>query len=64
MTTAFNQPNGGESPGQDKGFDMAAAVTEFHRAFNLRMRQLPSAEVDDALARLRVALLEEVKLVE
>jgi NTP pyrophosphatase (non-canonical NTP hydrolase) len=28
-------------------------------AFNLPMRQIPSAEIDHALARLRVALLEE-----
>jgi predicted HAD superfamily Cof-like phosphohydrolase len=38
---------------------MAAAVTEFHEAFNLPLRLLPGAEIDDALARLRVALLEE-----
>ena len=37
----------------------AAAVAEFHRAFNLPIRQLPSADIDHALARLRVALLEE-----
>lgn len=39
--------------------DAAAAVTEFHKAFNLPMRQLPSANVDESLARPRVALLEE-----
>jgi predicted HAD superfamily Cof-like phosphohydrolase len=39
--------------------DIAAAVAEFHAAFSLPMRQLPSAEIDHALARLRVALLEE-----
>ena len=37
----------------------AAAVAQFHRAFNLPARQLPSADIDHALARLRVALLEE-----
>jgi predicted HAD superfamily Cof-like phosphohydrolase len=37
----------------------AAALAEFHQAFNLPMRQPPSADVDPALARLRVALLEE-----
>jgi predicted HAD superfamily Cof-like phosphohydrolase len=37
----------------------AAALAQFHRAFNLPMRQVPSADVDPALARLRVALLEE-----
>jgi predicted HAD superfamily Cof-like phosphohydrolase len=37
----------------------AASLAQFHRAFNLPMRQMPSADIDDALARLRVALLEE-----
>jgi predicted HAD superfamily Cof-like phosphohydrolase len=37
----------------------AAAVAEFHRAFNLPMRQSPSADVDKPLAQLRVALLRE-----
>ena len=37
----------------------AAAVAEFHRAFNLPIRPLPSADIDHALASLRVALLEE-----
>ena len=37
----------------------AAALAQFHRAFNLPMRQLPSADVDPALAKLRVVLLEE-----
>jgi predicted HAD superfamily Cof-like phosphohydrolase len=59
MTPTLNQRSGGVSPGQGGRVDMAAAVAEFHRAFNLPMRQLPSAEIDDALARLRVALLEE-----
>jgi predicted HAD superfamily Cof-like phosphohydrolase len=39
--------------------DIAAAVAEFHMAFNLPMRQIPTTEIDHALARLRVALLEE-----
>ena len=59
MTTEFNQRSGGVSPGQGGQVDMAAAVAEFHSAFSLPMRQLPSAEIDRALARLRVALLEE-----
>src|ERR1700735_4505114 len=59
MRTEFNQRSGGVSPGQGGQVDMAAAVAEFHSAFNLPMRQLPSAEIDHALARLRVALLEE-----
>jgi len=37
----------------------AAALAQFHRAFNLPMRQLPSADVDEAVAKLRVALIEE-----
>ena len=37
----------------------AAALAEFHQAFDLPMRQRPSADIDPALARLRVALLEE-----
>jgi predicted HAD superfamily Cof-like phosphohydrolase len=37
----------------------AAALAQFHQAFNLPMRQVPTADIDLALARLRVALLEE-----
>jgi predicted HAD superfamily Cof-like phosphohydrolase len=37
----------------------AAALAQFHQAFNLPMRQVPSADIDLALARLRVALLQE-----
>jgi predicted HAD superfamily Cof-like phosphohydrolase len=43
----------------DRGFDLAAAVAEFHMAFDLPMRDIPGAEIDCHLARLRVALLEE-----
>lgn len=39
--------------------DVAAAVAEFHVAFNLPVRQVPSTEIDPALARLRIALLGE-----
>jgi predicted HAD superfamily Cof-like phosphohydrolase len=35
------------------------AVAEFHAAFRLPMRQLPSTDIDPALASLRIALLEE-----
>jgi predicted HAD superfamily Cof-like phosphohydrolase len=59
MTTTFNQRSGGASRGRGGPVDLAAAVAEFHRAFNLPMRQLPGTEIDYALARLRVALLEE-----
>jgi predicted HAD superfamily Cof-like phosphohydrolase len=41
------------------GVDMVAAVAEFHKAFGLPVRDVPSSEVDYDLARLRVALLEE-----
>jgi len=39
--------------------DVAGAVAEFHTAFNLPMRATPSIEIDDSLAKLRVALLKE-----
>ena len=37
----------------------AAALAQFHRTFNLPMRQVPSTDIDHPLARLRVALLQE-----
>ena len=43
----------------DETLGAAAAVADFHRAFNLPMRQSPSADVDKSLAKLRVALLQE-----
>lgn len=39
--------------------DIAAAVAEFHRAFDLPVREAPGTEISDAVANLRVALLEE-----
>jgi predicted HAD superfamily Cof-like phosphohydrolase len=59
MSTTFSQRDDGASGGWDGSIDIATAVAEFHMAFNLPMRQLPSAEIDHALASLRVALLEE-----
>jgi predicted HAD superfamily Cof-like phosphohydrolase len=59
MSTTFSQRDDGVPDSWDGPIDIAAAVAEFHMAFNLPMRQLPSTEIDDALARLRVALLEE-----
>src|SRR5882757_8655148 len=54
------RPNyGGQSESQISPIGPAAALAHFHRAFNLPIRQLPSGDVDPALARLRVALLEE-----
>jgi predicted HAD superfamily Cof-like phosphohydrolase len=54
--TASDEP----VPGQ--GFhrsDVAKAVAAFHRAFGLPSRLLPSADVGDELAALRVRLLSE-----
>jgi len=59
MATTFNQRSGAVLRGEAGHVDIAAAVAEFHCAFNLPMRPLPSAEIDCALAKLRVALLEE-----
>jgi predicted HAD superfamily Cof-like phosphohydrolase len=59
VTTTFGQPGSGVSEERGDHFDIAAAIAQFHSAFDLPMRQVPSAEVDNALARLRVALLEE-----
>jgi predicted HAD superfamily Cof-like phosphohydrolase len=59
MSTTFSQRGDGASDSWDAPIDVAAAVAEFHMAFNLPMQQLPSSEIDPALARLRVALLEE-----
>ena len=39
--------------------DVAAAVAEFHQAFGRPVRRQPSADVDPALARLRVDLVQE-----
>lgn len=51
--------SGGLPENQMSPIGVAAAVAAFHRAFNLPMRQLPSADIDHTLAGLRVALLEE-----
>ena len=59
MSAMFSQRDDGVSASRNGPIDIAAAVAEFHMAFNLPMRQLPSTEIDHALARLRVALLEE-----
>ena len=58
MSMTFKR-RGGLSDGWEKPFETAAAVAEFHRVFNLPMRQFPSTETEDDLAKLRVALLEE-----
>jgi predicted HAD superfamily Cof-like phosphohydrolase len=47
------------SQGRERPFDTATAVAEFHKAFNLPMQHSPGTEIDEALAKLRVALLEE-----
>jgi hypothetical protein len=38
---------------------IADAIAEFHAVFRLPMRQLPTTDIDPALARLRIALPEE-----
>jgi predicted HAD superfamily Cof-like phosphohydrolase len=59
MSMTLNQSDGGVARSREGSIDVAAAVAEFHGAFNLPMRQLPSADIDHALATLRVVLLEE-----
>lgn len=55
----LRQDDGGVTGSHERSIDVAASVAEFHRAFNLPMRELPSADIDHALAALRVALLGE-----
>jgi predicted HAD superfamily Cof-like phosphohydrolase len=59
MSIIFRRRGDGVLGSHERLADTATAVAEFHRAFNLPMRRVPSAEVDHALARLRVGLLEE-----
>jgi len=58
MTTTFERQRG-VSESQRELLDIAFAVAEFHRAFNLPMQRTPSTKIDQSLARLRIALLEE-----
>ncbi len=39
--------------------DVAAAVAEFHQAFGRPVQRQPTADIDPALARLRVNLVQE-----
>ena len=55
----FRRRRSDVSVGWQKPSETAAAVAEFHRAFNLPMQQLPSTDIEDDLAKLRIALLEE-----
>jgi predicted HAD superfamily Cof-like phosphohydrolase len=59
MTATFQPRHHVAVSGSDSPASIAAAVAEFHTAFRLPMRDLPSADVDPELARLRIALLEE-----
>lgn len=59
MSMVLRQSDGSVTGSRENSIDVAAAVAEFHRAFNLPMRQVPSVDIDHALATLRVALLEE-----
>jgi len=59
MSRTFDQRNGGIAHNPEEPFAAAVAVAEFHKAFGLPMRQLPTPDIGEALAELRVALLEE-----
>lgn len=59
MSMTFRPHRSDLSEGPKNPFEIAAAVAEFHRSFNLPMRRFPSPEIEDDLAKLRVALLEE-----
>jgi predicted HAD superfamily Cof-like phosphohydrolase len=59
MSTTIGRRDGSFPDGREAPIDIAAAVAEFHEAFNLPTRLRPGADIDPALAGLRVALLEE-----
>ncbi len=59
MSITSAQRRGGMPGELGEPLDTAAAVAEFHGAFNLPMQQFPSTEIDDDLVKLRVALLAE-----
>ena len=59
MPDMFGCENGEGPRSPDDPFDMAAAVAEFHMAFNLPISELPNPGIEPDLARLRVDLLEE-----
>jgi hypothetical protein len=50
MTTTFERQRG-VSGNQRELLDIAFAVAEFHRAFNLPVQRTPSTEIDQSLAR-------------
>lgn len=47
------------SESDESPMGVAAAVAAFHRAFRRPVRRQPSAEIDPALARLRIDLIQE-----
>jgi predicted HAD superfamily Cof-like phosphohydrolase len=59
MSTTLRRSDNGVTGNPEGPVEIAAAVAEFHAAFSLPMQRFPSAEIDDALTRLRVELLEE-----
>ena len=59
MSIALSRRDGSVSDSRERLIYIAAAIAEFHKAFNLPMRLLPGTDIDHSLARLRVALLEE-----
>ena len=59
MSMTFDRRYSAVDQEPEEPFGAAAAVAEFHQAFDLPMRQFPSADIGESLAKLRVALLEE-----
>jgi predicted HAD superfamily Cof-like phosphohydrolase len=59
MSGMFAGKDGEGSRDPEDPINMAAAVAEFHKAFNLPISDLPNPDIEPDLARLRVALLEE-----
>ena len=59
MSMTFRQHSDDLSDEWKNPFKIATAVAEFHESFNLPMQPLPTTEIGDYLAKLRIALLEE-----
>lgn len=59
MSMTFRRHRDDLSDECETSFKIATAVAEFHKSFNLPMQQLPTTEIGDYLAKLRIALLEE-----
>jgi predicted HAD superfamily Cof-like phosphohydrolase len=59
MSTTFREAGACTPRETSEPLDIASAVADFHNAFRLPVRHLPSAEINQSLASLRVALLQE-----